>query len=170
MSNETAVFTPVERTTVPKATASEDGAIYVRVGLNVEPDGHWERFFLDKYAQAEPGVKPTISRRDRNAHPGATGKFGPSIHFRIRTPDELAERTREIDAVIDAANQTYIEVHVPAEEVAAAAEKAREAEKAAIQADLDRIASELKPPGGDPKTTKRAPVRIPTRTPNPPRW
>jgi hypothetical protein len=152
--NNIATFTAVRRTSRPKATVQENDSISVRVNINVEPDGHWERFFGEQQGNLWMLEKARVIRRDRNAHPGVVS-HGPGIRFRIRRTDELADVTAMIDELIDATNRHYSEFFVPAEREKAEAERRREEARAVTQAELDRIAADLLPPGGEEPEAKR---------------
>jgi hypothetical protein len=165
--NNIANFTAVRRTSRPDAIAHEDDGISVLVKLNVEPDGHWERFFGEQQDDQRLAEKATVSRRPHDAHPGVVGR-APGIYFQIQSASELTEATNKIDELIEATNRHYTEVFIPAEEKRADAERRKESELATLQAQLDRVAAELLPPDGEeepPPRTRTKPVpRIPTRS------
>lgn len=165
--NDIANFTAVRRTSRPDATAHEDGGISVLVRLNVEPDGHWERFFGEQQGDLKLAAKAKVSRRPPDAHPGVVGR-SLGIYFRIQSPSELTEATNKVDELIEATNRHYTEVFIPAEEERADAERRKKSERAALQTELDRAAAELLPPDGEEEShpsNRRKPVpRIPTRS------
>jgi hypothetical protein len=165
--NDIANFTAVRRTSRPDATAHEDGGISVLVTLNVEPDGHWERFFGEQQGDLALAEKVKVSRRPRDAHPGVVGR-ALGIYFRIRSASELTVATNRVDELIEATNRHYADVFIPAEEERADAERRNEGERVALQSELDRVAAELLPPDGEkepPPSNRSKPVpRIPTRS------
>lgn len=165
--NDIANFTAVRRTSRPDATAHEGGGISVLVKLNVEPDGHWERFFGEHQGELGLAEKATVSRRPRNAHPGVVGR-ALGIYFRIQSASELTEATNKVDELIEATNRHYTEVFIPAEEKRADAERRKESERAALQTELDQVAAELLPPDGEeeppPSNRSKPAPRISTRS------
>jgi hypothetical protein len=87
--------------------------------------------------------------------PGRGRRPCAGVGFSIKSPDELGPETQRADDLIAAANRRYIAEHLPAQRARANEEQRQAEERAATQAELDRIAADLVPKGG----VEPAPVR-----------
>ncbi|WP_326951264.1 MULTISPECIES: hypothetical protein [unclassified Amycolatopsis] len=140
-------FEPIKRSAHPEPHArGANGSAQVSFTLSAWPDSDWIQSF-NRADKAQQGIRRSIDVRlnvKRAGHPGTISD--PTVWFNIESDDDLEGAVAEVDAIVERANQIYIETIIPERQAQKTAEDQEKRAEQERQASLTERAKRLAPP------------------------